>query len=301
MVVSGEFNHGKSTAGILLAMWDTRFTRLLLRKYRPKEFEKLKLQFTVKDSIIISDKDPASKAIREPVPWNSYEIDEGYLWATTQQATTKKTEKLRDLIAQNRKLHPSMYWVYPNIFKMPGIMLESMMSLLHKDRVQQGILLTPSTSIQIKEKFDKKKIEKYAQKPKFFSTNMKWHSSFIFYPHTPMLRGKLWDKYLEKYDKYKVTQDDKEGIKQSNKEAFFAGIDKLLEKRVIETHSKGDLQGFIEQILLKDPESAKSAPMLSELLASEYTEWRVEKATKSLSSKLNSLLLQDIDTKLDQG
>lgn len=285
--VSGEYNHGKSTTAMLLTKWDTMYTRDLLKYYEDPRYDLAikHLHFNVNHSIIISPKDPAHKYIAHPQLLRPYEIDEGYLWSTTQEASEKKTTTLRDQIMQNRKLSPSMYWVYPNIFKMPGIILENMMEVIHKTSTSSGIMLAPSTVIQIKEKFDKAKIEKYAKKPRFFSKSMKWHSAFIFYPHFPRLKGKTWDRYLQKYEKYKVINEEKEKTENS-KIKFFGQLDSLIEKNVISINSKVDVAEYIKQALQQGSSKHYVSDSIPTLLANEYIEWKTDKISKQLVENL---------------
>ena len=93
--------------------WDTVYTRQLLALYKPDIYEKVKdhLVASIKDSVIISPRDPASKYVESPQMYRPYEIDEGYLFATTQEASSNKVKRLRDLMMQNRKLSPSFYHV----------------------------------------------------------------------------------------------------------------------------------------------------------------------------------------------
>lgn len=293
--ISGEYNHGKSTTAILLARWDTNYTRDLLRYYGDPRYEKAQkhLHFNIEHSVIISPKDPASKYIAHPHLLRPYEIDEGYLWSTTQEASEKKTTTLREYIMQNRKLSPSMYWVYPNIFKMPGIILENMMEVIHKTSMSQGIMLAPSTVIQIKEKFDKDKIEKYAKKPRFFSRSMKWHSAFIFYPHFPRLKGKAWVKYLDKYEKYKVIKEEQQ--KEENARVkFFGQLDTLIDKNVISINSKADVAEYIKQALQASGRQYAS-DTIPTLLANEYIEWKTDKISKQLVENLSKISLKKLD------
>lgn len=294
-VVSGEYNHGKSTTAMLLAKWDTIYTRDLLKQYNDPRYDQVinHMHFNLAHSVIISPKDPASRYISHPQLLRPYEVDEGYLWSTTQEASEKKTTTLRDQIMQNRKMSPSMYWVYPNIFKMPGIMLENMMEIIHKTTVSQGILLAPSTVIQIKEKFDKDKIEKYAKKPRYFARSMKWHSAFVFYPHFPKIKGKLWDKYLVKYDKYKVIKADKEKSEDA-KTKFFGQFDTLIEKNVITTNSKADVVDYIKQVLQASGKH-QGSDTIATLLANEYIEWKTEKVSKNLVENLSKISLKKLD------
>jgi hypothetical protein len=290
--VSGEYNHGKSTTAMLLTKWDTIYTRDLLKHFKDPRYDQAikHLHFNISNSIIISPKDPASKYINQPQLLRPYEIDEGYLWATTQEASEKKTTVLRDHIMQNRKMSPSMYWVYPNIFKMPGIIFENMMEVIHKTSVNQGILLAPSTVIQIKEKFDKVKIEKYAKKPRFFTRSMRWHSAFIFYPHFPRLKGKSWEKYLLKYDKYKIiTQDNQK--ENDAKTQFFDQLDKLVMKGVIKVENKADLTNYIKNIL-EQSEGHYISDSMPQLLTSEYLSWKTEKLSSRLLQSINKINLK---------
>lgn len=294
-VVSGEYNHGKSTSAMLLTRWDTIYTRELLQKYNYSKYEEfLKYgHFSINNSVIISQKDPAHKFIAHPQSYKPYEIDEGYLWATTQEASEKKTTVLRDQIMQNRKLSPSFYWVYPNLFKMPGIMLENMMEIIHKTSVSQGIMLSPSTVIQIKEKFDKARIERYAKKPRYFARSMRYHSAFIFYPHFPRIKGKVWDRYLAKYDKYKVISEETEK-KTDAKVKFFNQLDNLISKNVIQIGSKNDVVQYIKQALRGDDKKHYVSDSVPTLLANEYMDWKTERVSKQLMDSLIKLSMQGL-------
>lgn len=287
-VVSGEYNHGKSTTAMLLTKWDTIYTRELFRHFNDPRLEKVEkhLKFSIKNSVIISPKDPASKFIQHPQFYRPYEVDEGYLWATSQEAGEKKTSQLRDGIAQNRKLAPSQYWVYPNIFKMPSILLENMMEIVHKTSVGTGIMVAPSTVIQIKEKFDKKKIERYATKPRYFINSMKFHSGFIFYPNFPRMRGKAWEKYLLKYEKYKIINKEASPQKDTKKHSFFQKLDALIEKGTININAKADIAKYIRIALQNGGASQYSMKTFPDVLASEYSDWKMEKVGASLLDSL---------------
>ncbi len=288
-VFSGEYNHGKSSSAMITARWDTLYTKELLKIYDPEKYEKaLKhLNFSIKNSVIISPNDPASKFINRPQLFRPYVVDEGILFATTQEASEKKTADLRDDIAQNRKTSPSMYWCYPNIFKMPSILLEQMMIVIHKSHVNSGIMIAPSTVIQLKEKFDKKRIERYARKPRYFVRSMKWHSGFVFYPHFGRVKGATWQRYLDKYDKYKIVRDATEGgKKESTKIKFFKQLDGLISKGTIKIEAKQDIAKYIEVALQKDKKSKYADPNLSNILANEYSDWKIDQAANQL---LNSL------------
>lgn len=288
--VNGEYNHGKSTTAMLLTKWDTIYTRDLLKYYNDPRYDEAidHLHFSIKNSVIISPKDPASKFIPHPQFMRPYEIDEGYLWATTQEASEKKTTKLRDAIAQNRKLAPSMYWVYPNIFKIPGIILENMMEVIQKTSVGHGIMLAPSTVIQLKEKFDKKRIERYARKPRFFSRSMKWHSGFVFYPNFPRMKGKTWEKYLKKYAKYKIINEFEEKKPATKRMAFFEELDKFIEKGTIIVDSKADIAKYIQLALANGNLGSYASKNLPEMLATEYSDWKLEKVSDKLLKSLTA-------------
>lgn len=301
-MVSGEYNHGKSTTAMILTKWDTIYTRELLHYFHdPREEEAAKhLKFSIKNSVIISPKDPASRFIAKPHLLRPYEVDEGYLWATTQEAGEKKVAKLRDYIMQNRKKSPSMYWVYPNLFKIPSILLENMLEVVHMSSVGHGIMIAPSTVIQLKEKFDKKKIEKYAHKPRYFTNSMQWHSGFIFYPNFPRMKGKVWDKYLAKYERYKVITDDGKDAKkqESAKVKFFEELDKLIEKGAITVEHRTDVARYIKDALEKQNNGRPISEGLPNILATEYGDWKLEKMSEKLLKGLNAASMKnklDID------
>jgi len=296
-VISGEYNHGKSTTAMLLTRWDTVYTRELLKYYKDARYDEAikHLHFSIRDSVIISPKDPASKFIKKPQLLRAYEIDEGYLWSTTQEAAEKKTKELRDSVMQNRKLSPSMYWVYPNLFKMPGILLENMMEVIHKTQVSRGIMLCPSTVIQIKEKFDKDRVERYARKPNYFARSMKWHSAFVFYPNFPKMKGKVWEKYKIKYKKYTILNDDEVSNKVNVKLKFFEKLDDIINKGVIKVENKTDITKYIN-IAMQKQNKGKFTNLVPEILATEYTNWKIEKASKTLLKDLTEKTFNiDID------
>ncbi|MGC9132347.1 MAG: hypothetical protein ACP5HJ_01720 [Candidatus Micrarchaeia archaeon] len=289
-IVSGEFNHGKSTTAILLMKYDTIYTRELLKKYKPEVYDLAKKHLVVssKTSIIVSPEDPASKYIFQPQLYRPYEIDEGYLWATTQEASEKKTKQIREWILKNRKKCPSFYWVYPNMFKVPGILLELMMEVIHKVSLRTGVLLIPSTVIQIKEKFAKEKIEKYAKKPRLFTKIIRYHPSFIYYPKFPKLKGQLWENYLKKYEKYAIAVGETEK-KKDPKEELFAYFDNLVEKRIIEVKTKDDIKEFMKTLL---ESNNKYDENLLNTLVNEYYEYRLKNTSERLLKNLKSGLLK---------
>ena len=292
-VVSGEFSQGKSSTAITIARWDQIYTRRLLKIHRPEEYLRVgkeNLRFSVENNIIISPKDPAYKFIAHPKEWNSYVIDEGYLVATTSEATTNKTKKIRDNIAQNRKVHPSMYWVYPNIFKMPSNLLELMDELIHKEKVNLADVIIPARVIQLKEKFDKIRIERYAKRPKLFAGSIRHHPSFVAKIHTPKIKGRLWDLYLAKYKKYKVTDDEPE-VKDSVQNTLFKKIESLISRNVITIRSQEDLKNMIYTLVSKSQKNPSIAQSLSDVFTNRYIEWQEEKMAKELSESLSKSIL----------
>ena len=231
--------------------WDTVYTRQLLALYKPDIYERVKdhLVASIKDSVIISPRDPASKYVESPQMYRPYEIDEGYLFATTQEASSNKVKRLRDLMMQNRKLSPSFYHVYPNIFKMPTILLEQMMEVIHKINVQQGIVLVPSTVIQLKAKFNEDRIAKYAKYPKYFPDLMIYHPAYITTANFPRLKGKTWERYLAKYEKYKITANTEKQKAESFKQLLFEKLNDAISRSVIKVETKSDITKYIQNVL----------------------------------------------------
>ncbi len=127
--ITGEYGAGKTTTAWTYARWDNIYTRILLYAYRPEEYEKYgeTLHFSIKRDMIISPQDPAAKYIYgKAVPWVSRVVDEAEDFASTATATTKETTRLKRAIGHNRKRHPSTYWIWPNIFKTPSTILETL-------------------------------------------------------------------------------------------------------------------------------------------------------------------------------
>jgi len=301
-IISGEYNHGKSTTALVLMHWDTVYTRQLLALYKPDIYEKVKdhLVASIKDSVIISPRDPASKYVESPQMYRPYEIDEGYLFATTQEASSNKVKRLRDLMMQNRKLSPSFYHVYPNIFKMPTILLEQMMEVIHKINVMQGIVLVPSTVIQLKAKFNEDRIAKYAKYPKYFPDLMTYHPAYITTANFPRLKGKIWERYLAKYEKYKITANTEKQKAESFKQLLFEKLNDAISRNVIKVETKSDITKYIQNVL---EQKGDYSPDLPGMLADEFNEWRIEKASKELAKELEkhtinfSKLLSDTEKK----
>ncbi|MEM3830379.1 MAG: hypothetical protein QXP36_14375 [Conexivisphaerales archaeon] len=292
--ISGEFNHGKSTAALLIALWDSRFTRLIMKRIKPKLYKQMhdQIRFSVEDNVVISERDPASKYIMHPKPLNPLVIDEAYLFATTADATSTKFRRLRDALIQNRKQSPSFYWIYANFFKMPNAFTELMLAWIHKTSKNIGEVVIPSTQIQLPEKFDKMRIQKYAKHPESFRVAIKFHPAFVGEIRTKQLKGKTWERYLEKYQKYQTTTDEIAKKPTNQKISFLTQIDALITKHVINVNSKEDIQKFIKRLLLAEPNiDENSATVLSADLATEYQEWKEEKVSEKLVEKLNTFLI----------
>jgi len=300
-VVAGEFSQGKSTTAMKLGKWDQIFTRRLLKIYRPTEYNKEKMRFELDTSVIISPKDPASKYLKNPEPWRVYVIDEGYLFATSSTAATRATKRIRDNIAQNRKQHPSNYWIYPNIFKMPSLLLEMMDVYIQKENVAVGDIIIPYRVMQMKEKFNKEKLEKYARYPKFFTKLIRHHSGFIAKVRFPKIKttSPFWQRYLAKYEKYKIT-DEGEDAKAKTKEVFFVQVNKLIDKGVVTVETKADVSRLMFQLVKKKTkQSDASARIMSNTLADEYMNWKEESITNELTSEISNSILSDIKPELE--
>ena len=299
-IISGEFGQGKSTTAIILAKWDQIYTRTLLKKKRPELYQAIgdkNLRFSLEDNVIISPKDPASKAIANPKPWNSYVIDEGFLFVTSQEATTSIARKIRDNITQNRKKQPSMYWIYPNIFKMPSLILELMDGVLHKEKVDLGDVLIPSRVIQLKEKFDKERLMRYAKYPKRFSQFIRFHPSFVAKVKTRKVTGPTWKLYEQKYEKYKVTEEELPRANSQTK--LFTRVEDLLNKNVIKLGSQKDLITLFYNLLKKKNANENMAQSLSGILADKFIDWQENKVASELTDSLSQSILGNAAESID--
>lgn len=295
-VIIGDFGQGKSTSATLLTKLDTKYTRELLKRDNWNEFLKYgdRIHFTLDNHVIISPKDPASKFLTEPKKYNAYEVDEGYLFATTSEATTRATKKFINDIAQNRKLRPSIYYIYPNLFKMPTHVLELMNEVMLKIYVNKGVLLVPTRMIQLAEKFDRALIEKYAKKPNSFEGSIKYHPNFITTLTTPNWGENFHQRYLEKYKKYEIKDSDEAGGSTSKVEKLFEGISKMQKNRTVEIRTKADIKALLQNALA--PKMGKNAAdSTSSLLAEEYMNWTEEKAVNLLSKNLQGGLAHNLD------
>lgn len=305
-VFSGEFGQGKSSAAIQTARWDTIFTRRLLRVYKPNEFTKKgDIHFGVKDNIIISPEDPASKYIKDPKRYNAYEIDEGYLFATTGEANALSTKGLRKQIMKNRKKNISNYWVYPNIFKMPTILLELMDIWVHKENICVGDVIIPNRVIQNKEKFNRDKIEKMAEYPKGFANAIKHHPSFVTKVRFSKIKGKSWKAYLKKYDDYVDTDEEADKVKVDVKLNLFNQIHDLVEKGVVDTGSAKARQEFVNDLMYNTIREQSSNEIASKQMADsmtqQYLKWEEDKVARQLTKSLSKSLMKNAKINIDLG
>lgn len=305
-VFSGEFGQGKSSSAIQTARWDTIFTRRLLRVYRPKEYTKKgDVRFGVKDNIIIGPDDPASKYLFAPKPFNAYVNDEGYLFATTGEANALSTKKVRKAIMKNRKKNVSNYWVYPNLFKMPTLLLELMDIWVHKENIRVGDVIIPNRVIQNKEKFNRDKIEKYAAYPKGFANAIKHHPAFVTKIRFSKIRGKSWLAYLKKYDDYAWDDDEADKVKVNVKIELFKQIHDLVEKGVVETGSQKARQEFVGDLMyntIKEQSSNEIASkQMAENMTQQYLKWEEDKIALQLTKSLSRSLMKNAKIDLDLG
>ena len=294
-VVIGDVGQGKSTTATMLSLYDTRFARELLKRENWQEYLKYgdKIHFNLANHVIISPKDPAKKFVDAPKAYNAYELDEGYLWATTSEASTRATKQFIENIIQNRKLHPSFYHVYQNLFKMPSRVLELMNEVILKLYVNKGALLVPTRMIQIAEKFDRARLERYAKHPNTFEGSIKYHPAFVSMLKTPKWSDKFHERYLQKYEKYKVSEAGEGKQKATAEEQLFKSLDKISKQRMVEIKSKADVKSLF-MALFKGRLSESSADSTSNLLADRYISWKENQAINLLSGRLNDALTKKI-------
>ncbi len=317
-VVSGEFGQGKSSTAITLANWETIYVKRLLKWYREKGMlgeiqnklslaeESIKgINFGVKQNIIISPEDPASKHIYQPDKLNSYLIDDGYFFTTTGEANTTQTRRITKSITGNRKANPSMYWIFPNIFKIPTAILETMDIWVHKESLKVGDVLIPSRVIQLKEKFAREKIEKYARYPKAFKYLIRKHPSFITKIKFPEVRGVGWKKYLDKYDKYKFTSDGEEKEKTNKRIEFFKQLERVLEKSIKVTSTAKAREELIHNLIAnaikKTSKNEAQANQIATSFTDQFIKWQEEKLADQLTKDISQSLLSNTELEIKEG
>lgn len=308
--ISGEYGQGKSSAAIVLAKWETRYLKALMKwydkmgmKFEMYSHDYSNVHFGVEKNIIISPDDPASKYIYAPESLNSYIIDDGYFFTTTGEANTVQTRKIQKAITGNRKKNISAYWIFPNVFKMPTAILEVMDIWIHKENLQVGDVIIPSRVIQLKEKFAKDKIEKYAKHPKAFKNLIKFHPSFISKIKFPKIKGKNWEKYNLKYDKYKPTEENtKEKI--NARIEFFQQLEKVLEKNIrITTTAKAReelINGLVLNALKKKSKNEAQAKQIAASFTDQFIKWQEDKLAGQLTKELSNSLLSSTELEISE-
>jgi len=290
-VVTGDFGQGKSTTAVLLAKYDTIATREILKIENWREYLKYgdKIHFNLQNHVIISPADPANKFVKKPKPYNAYEDDEGYLRATTSEASTHATKEFIDSIVQNRKLHPSFYHVYPNLFKMPSRVLELMNEVVHKIYVDKAALFIPTRMVQLSEKFDRATLERFAKNPRRFERSIQYHPTFVAFMRTPDWSAELERRYLEKYEKYKIVESQEESKKADAETSLFTQIDSLAKRGTIMLETKADVESLLYSAL-KEKLGERSAKSMASLLAERYVTWKENQAARYLSDRLSATL-----------
>jgi hypothetical protein len=302
VVISGEYGHGKTSTGWLQAKWDLIYTKRLLKVYRKDEITEKEIDsmhFRVNDSIIISPVDPASKYLYNPKPWMPYLIDEGEDFTTTAMASTRQTHELKRSIGHNRKKHPSDYWVFPNFFKIPSAILETMGVWIQKENEWKGTVIIPQTVIQIKEKFNRDKVEKWAEDPKTFPQRIKSHKAFIMKVKYPKMNENCpaWKNYLNKYSKYSYTEGHKEATKDSSKLRLFRQIEQILSKKLLNTDTKEARKGMISDLIVKalgDRAQSMEGEDIKKRFTEDYIEWEDGKLATNLVDNLAKNLTKDL-------
>lgn len=296
---------------IVLAKWETRFVRKLLRWYKAngmlntleslrkieggaENFDIDSIRFGVQDNIIISPEDPASKYIYKPLKFRTYVIDDGYFFTTTREANTRATSNIQKSITGNRKMNVGMYWIFPNIFKMPTAILEVMDIWIHKENMKVGDVIIPSRVIQVKEKFSREKVEKYAQYPRRFKFLIRKHPSFVAKVRFPRLKGKGWDNYISKYERYKWAGTQHKD-KESKRIEFFKQLEKVLEKDIKVNSSIKDREQFIRDLILnavkKRTKSDAQANQMAASFTDQFIKWQEESLASQLTRELSSSLI----------
>lgn len=299
-VVSGEYGQGKSSTADVLAKYDTRYTKRLLKMYNRYHDESIKFGL---DNVIISPLDPSSKYVYNPKLWNAYVIDDAEFFTSTAEATSALTKRLRKSIARNRKKHPSYYWCFPNIFKIPTILLELMDEWAHKESAATGDIIIPSRVIQIKEKFDKDRIERYAHHPRYFWKMIRYHPSFVTKIRFPKIKesGRFWNDYLAKYDKYAPDVSEEARVKESSKIMFFRKLEILLSKGISTANTTKDREEMIYNIIYTTMERKTKNEAVATQMASSFTQqfikWQEDKFASELTKDLSDSMMRN--TKLD--
>lgn len=313
-VFSGEYGQGKTSSAMITAKWETKYVKILLKWYEKMgildNFEHLKnadwrkIHFGVQNNIIISPEDPASKYIYSPLKLNSYLIDDGYFFTSTGEANTTATRKITKSITGNRKMNPSMYWVFPNIFKIPTAILETMDVWIHKETLKTADVIIPSRVIQLKEKFAKERVERYARYPKAFKHLIRLHPSFISKVRYPAVKGESWIIYNNKYEKYKWKDTDNIKERDNPRITFFKQLEKVLNKEIrVTTTAKAReelIHTLIENALKKKSNNTIQATQVAHTFTEEYIKWEEEKLASQLTKELSNSLLENTEVEITQ-
>lgn len=308
---SGEVGQGKSTAAFLTAEWENKFVRKILSQGNEKEkrlYEELKIEpFNVKECIIISPDDPASKSLYSPQKLRSYVVDDALFFSSTAESQSKQTLKIRRAIAKNRKLNPSVYWIYPSIWRAASILLEFFDVWCHME--DQGIadIIIPSRVVQSKEKFNQAIIEKYSRRPRTFGKAIKHHPSFIAKVHYPQIpeESEFWEAYMAKYKKYSPEDADAESrIKEDVKMSFFKKLETNLSKSMINITSEKDRQDYIYNIISKTlgqkVTNKVTVEQMSKSLTSQFVKWQEDKILTEFAKDFSSKGLKTFNFNIEE-
>lgn len=313
-VVSGEFGQGKTSTAISMARWDALFTKRLIKWYekmgklKDKDFDHLKdvdsnkVQFRVDDNIVISPEDPTSKFLYSPKRLQPYVIDDGYFFTSTREANTTATGNIVKSITGNRKQNPSMYWIFPNIFKIPTAILETMDIWIHKESLRKGDILIPSRVIQLKEKFAREKVEKYARYPKAFGNLIRLHPSFITKAKFPKVKGRGWKKYLDKYEKYKWKDESQQKEKTNARMDFFRQLEKVLEKNIRVTSTAKAREELIHTLIVnamkKKSSNVAQINQIADSFTDQFIKWQEDKLAGQLTKDISDSMVSNVQIEM---
>jgi len=129
---------------------------------------------------------------------------------------------------------------------------------------------------------------------------MTYHPAYITTANFPRLKGKTWERYLAKYEKYKITANTEKQKAESFKQLLFEKLNDAISRSVIKVETKSDITKYIQNVL---EQKGNYSPDLPGILTDEFNEWRIEKASKELTKELEkynvnfSKLLSDAEKK----
>ncbi len=283
--ISGALGNGKSTTAMILAKYDTIYTRSLLKLYKP-EVDTKKINFGLQH-IIINQSDPDSKAIYSPEEWNSYVVDEGEEFFVAAEASSARFRKIRASILRNRKKHPSFYWVFPDMFNMPLRALALFDVWFMKVDVDFADILVPSRVVTLADKFDRQYIQKIAKWTDKFRRYIRYHSAFVEGMRTPKIdeNSLFWKRYMDKYFSYAAIENEERIV--NAKDRLFNELKDKIDKGVFIVNSKEDIRKIINSNL----KNANSAILDS--ITEEFWGWWKEEASKDLYNRVHSLSSSD--------